>query len=44
LLVGWCLVQLAWRQHVTPALLLLLYYLADATVTLFRPHRKAEPF
>jgi UDP-N-acetylmuramyl pentapeptide phosphotransferase/UDP-N-acetylglucosamine-1-phosphate transferase len=44
LLVGWCLVQLAWHQHVTPALLLPLYYLADATVTLFRRIARREPF
>jgi hypothetical protein len=44
LLVGWCLVQLAWHQHVTPALLLPLYYLADAAVTLFRRIARREPF
>ena len=36
LLVGWCLLQLAWHQYLTAALLLPLYYLADATVTLLR--------
>ena len=36
LLLGWCLLQLAWHQHLVAALLLPLYYLADATVTLFR--------
>jgi hypothetical protein len=44
LLVGWCLVQLAWHQPVTPTLLLPLYYLADATVTLFRRIARREPF
>src|ERR1700730_9048357 len=36
LLVGWCLLQLAYHQQPTAALLLPLYYLADATVTLLR--------
>ena len=36
LLVGWCLLQLAWHQQFAAALLLPLYYLADATVTLLR--------
>ncbi|MCA6117735.1 glycosyltransferase family 4 protein [Bradyrhizobium sp. WSM 1738] len=44
LLVGWCLLQLAWHQHVTAALLLPLYYLSDATVTLFRRMARREPF
>jgi UDP-N-acetylmuramyl pentapeptide phosphotransferase/UDP-N-acetylglucosamine-1-phosphate transferase len=35
LLLGWCLLELA-HQHVIAALLLPLYYLADATVTLLR--------
>ena len=35
LLTGWCLLELASR-HFTAALLLPLYYLADATITLFR--------
>ena len=43
LLVGWCLLQLAWHQHVAAALLLPLYYLTDATVTLMRRIRR-EPF
>ena len=34
LLAGWCLLQLAWHQQFAAALLLPLYYLADATVTL----------
>jgi UDP-N-acetylmuramyl pentapeptide phosphotransferase/UDP-N-acetylglucosamine-1-phosphate transferase len=44
LLVGWCLLQLAWHQHLTAALLLPLYYLADATVTLLRRIARREPF
>ena len=44
LLLGWCLLQLAWHQHLVAALLLPLYYLADATVTLFRRLVKREPF
>jgi len=44
LLVGWCLLQLAWHQQVAAALLLPLYYLADATVTLFRRMARREPF
>src|SRR6516165_4356864 len=38
LLLGWLLVQLAARGHVAAALILPLYYLADATITR-RPHR-----
>jgi UDP-N-acetylmuramyl pentapeptide phosphotransferase/UDP-N-acetylglucosamine-1-phosphate transferase len=44
LLAGWCLLQLAWHQHVTAALLLPLYYLTDATVTLLRRIIRREPF
>jgi UDP-N-acetylmuramyl pentapeptide phosphotransferase/UDP-N-acetylglucosamine-1-phosphate transferase len=36
LLLGWCLLQLAYNHHLAAALLLPLYYLADATVTLLR--------
>ena len=36
LLLGWCLLELAWHQQLAAALLLPLYYLADATVTLLR--------
>lgn len=36
LLVGWCLLQLAGNGHLVAALLLPLYYLADATITLLR--------
>jgi UDP-N-acetylmuramyl pentapeptide phosphotransferase/UDP-N-acetylglucosamine-1-phosphate transferase len=42
LLLGWCLLELAYRQHLTAALLLPLYYLADATVTLLRRLAKRE--
>ena len=42
LLLGWCLLELAYRQHLTAALLLPLYYLADATVTLLRRLAKGE--
>jgi UDP-N-acetylmuramyl pentapeptide phosphotransferase/UDP-N-acetylglucosamine-1-phosphate transferase len=44
LLLGWCLLQLAWHQHLAAALLLPLYYLADTTVTLFRRLVRREPF
>ena len=44
LLAGWCLLQLAWHQHVAAALLLPLYYLTDATVTLLRRVARREPF
>lgn len=44
LLLGWCLLELAWRQHVAAALLLPLYYLADATLTLLRRIATGEPF
>jgi UDP-N-acetylmuramyl pentapeptide phosphotransferase/UDP-N-acetylglucosamine-1-phosphate transferase len=44
LLLGWCLLQLAWHQHVVAALLLPLYYLSDATVTLLRRLVRREPF
>jgi UDP-N-acetylmuramyl pentapeptide phosphotransferase/UDP-N-acetylglucosamine-1-phosphate transferase len=44
LLLGWCLLQLAWHQHVAAALLLPLYYLADATLTLLRRMARREPF
>jgi UDP-N-acetylmuramyl pentapeptide phosphotransferase/UDP-N-acetylglucosamine-1-phosphate transferase len=36
--------QLAWHQHLAAALLLPLYYLADATVTLLRRLIRREPF
>jgi len=44
LLLGWCLLQLAWHQQFAAALLLPLYYLADATVTLWRRIVRREPF
>jgi len=44
LLLGWCLLQLAWHQQLTAALLLPLYYLAEATITLFRRIARREPF
>lgn len=36
LLMGWCLLQLAGSGHLVAALLLPLYYLADATLTLLK--------
>jgi UDP-N-acetylmuramyl pentapeptide phosphotransferase/UDP-N-acetylglucosamine-1-phosphate transferase len=36
LLLGWCLLELAHRNQFTAALLLPLYYLADATITMLR--------
>ena len=44
LLAGWCLLQLAWHQQTAAALLLPLYYLADATVTLLQRVIRREPF
>jgi UDP-N-acetylmuramyl pentapeptide phosphotransferase/UDP-N-acetylglucosamine-1-phosphate transferase len=44
LLLGWCLLQLAWHQHLAAALLLPLFYLSDATVTLLRRMVRGEPF
>ena len=44
LLLGWCLLQLACSQQFAAALLLPLYYLADATVTLLRRMIRREPF
>jgi UDP-N-acetylmuramyl pentapeptide phosphotransferase/UDP-N-acetylglucosamine-1-phosphate transferase len=44
LLLGWCLWQLAGQHHLAAALLLPLYYLADASVTLLRRVRRREPF
>jgi len=44
LLLGWCMLQLAWHQEVLAALLLPLYYLADATITLFWRMTKGDPF
>jgi UDP-N-acetylmuramyl pentapeptide phosphotransferase/UDP-N-acetylglucosamine-1-phosphate transferase len=44
LLLGWCLLQLAYRQQFAAALLLPMYYLLDATTTLFRRLINREPF
>jgi UDP-N-acetylmuramyl pentapeptide phosphotransferase/UDP-N-acetylglucosamine-1-phosphate transferase len=44
LLLGWCLLQLAWHHHLASALLLPLYYLADATLTLLRRVAMGQPF
>ena len=44
LLLGWCLVQLAWQGQFVASLLLPLYYLADATLTLLRRMIKGEEF
>jgi UDP-N-acetylmuramyl pentapeptide phosphotransferase/UDP-N-acetylglucosamine-1-phosphate transferase len=44
LLLGWCLLQLAYHQHFAAALLLPLYYLSDATLTLLRRLARREPF
>ncbi|MBV9983258.1 glycosyltransferase family 4 protein [Bradyrhizobium sp.] len=44
LLVGWCLLALAYQHHLIAALLLPLYYLADATLTLLRRIASGEPF
>ena len=42
LLMGWCLLQLAGSGHLLASLLLPLYYLADATLTLLRRLMKGE--
>jgi UDP-N-acetylmuramyl pentapeptide phosphotransferase/UDP-N-acetylglucosamine-1-phosphate transferase len=44
LLLGWCLLQLAWHQQLAACVLLPLYYLTDATVTLARRMIRREPF
>jgi UDP-N-acetylmuramyl pentapeptide phosphotransferase/UDP-N-acetylglucosamine-1-phosphate transferase len=44
LLLGWCLLQLAFHQQFAAALLLPPYYLTDATVTLCRRLMRGEPF
>jgi len=43
LLVGWLLLLLAARGHLAAAIVLPLYYLADATVTLLRRLARGEP-
>ncbi len=42
LLMGWCLLQLAGSGHLVAALLLPLYYLADATLTLLKRLTRRE--
>lgn len=44
LLVGWILMLLAGNGHLAAALILPLYYLADATLTLLRRIRRGEQF
>jgi len=44
LLLGWCLLQLAWNGNTAAALLLPMYYLIDATFTLLRRMLRREPF
>jgi UDP-N-acetylmuramyl pentapeptide phosphotransferase/UDP-N-acetylglucosamine-1-phosphate transferase len=44
LLLGWCLLQLAGQHHIAAALLLPLYYLSDASLTLLRRMIRREPF
>jgi UDP-N-acetylmuramyl pentapeptide phosphotransferase/UDP-N-acetylglucosamine-1-phosphate transferase len=44
LLLGWCLLQLAWQGQLVASLLLPLYYLADATLTLLRRVIRGEKF
>jgi UDP-N-acetylmuramyl pentapeptide phosphotransferase/UDP-N-acetylglucosamine-1-phosphate transferase len=44
LLLGWCLLQLAYHQQFAAALLLPMYYLLDATTTLLRRLINREPF
>jgi UDP-N-acetylmuramyl pentapeptide phosphotransferase/UDP-N-acetylglucosamine-1-phosphate transferase len=43
LLLGWCLLQLAYHQQLAAAILLPLYYLFDATVTLIGRLARREP-
>ena len=44
LLLGWSLLQLGFQHHLAAALLLPLYYLMDATITLLRRMARREPF
>ncbi|MBB4368488.1 UDP-N-acetylmuramyl pentapeptide phosphotransferase/UDP-N-acetylglucosamine-1-phosphate transferase [Bradyrhizobium sp. cir1] len=44
LLLGWCLLDLAWHGQPAAALLLPGYYLADSTITLFRRISRHQPF
>jgi UDP-N-acetylmuramyl pentapeptide phosphotransferase/UDP-N-acetylglucosamine-1-phosphate transferase len=43
LLLAWCFLQLAYAHHLAAAILLPLYYLADATITLLRRLANREP-
>ena len=43
ILVGWLLLSVAERGHLAAAMLLPLYYVADATITLFRRIARREP-
>jgi UDP-N-acetylmuramyl pentapeptide phosphotransferase/UDP-N-acetylglucosamine-1-phosphate transferase len=44
LLLGWLLLLLATRGHLAAAIVLPLYYLGDATITLLRRLMRGEPF
>lgn len=44
LLLAWCLLQLAFAGYLAAAVLLPLYYLCDATVTLLQRMARREPF
>jgi UDP-N-acetylmuramyl pentapeptide phosphotransferase/UDP-N-acetylglucosamine-1-phosphate transferase len=44
MLLGWCLLQLGYQQQYSAALLLPMYYVFDATVTLLRRVARHEPF
>ncbi|WP_314955259.1 glycosyltransferase family 4 protein [Bradyrhizobium cosmicum] len=44
LLLGWCLLELAWHGQPAAALLLPAYYLTDSTITLFRRVARREQF
>jgi UDP-N-acetylmuramyl pentapeptide phosphotransferase/UDP-N-acetylglucosamine-1-phosphate transferase len=44
LLLGWCLLELAWHGQAAAALLLPAYYLADSTITLVRRIARREQF
>ncbi|MET4720065.1 glycosyltransferase family 4 protein [Bradyrhizobium japonicum] len=44
LLLGWCLLELAWQGQPAAALLLPAYYLVDSTITLFRRIAGREQF
>jgi UDP-N-acetylmuramyl pentapeptide phosphotransferase/UDP-N-acetylglucosamine-1-phosphate transferase len=44
LLLAWCFLQLALAGHLAAAIILPLYYLCDATITLLRRMVRREPF